>query len=184
MKRGRKGSFDDELRALREEATAAGKSLRSVTSEVGRFESALKGGLKQLSGNPLAAPLTNNVAEVKKTLENMGTDFLGGNFQSSMSSLFGGGAGGFVGDVRDTLGGLTARDRATQTLQGLARNVSGDPNWLRTIFPAVLENEERMEKAERTARDIAADKASSDLGDTIYDFWEKVLNGGKGQRNR
>jgi hypothetical protein len=118
------------------------------------------------------------IAQAKHDLQNLGAASFGSNLQS----LAGGassGLGQFAGDVRHTLGGLTARSNAASRLGDLAELFarSGAPlgrGELEQLNGVIQAQEEDAQKARSLANDITSNKNNTDLGDLIYEVFQEM----------
>ena len=152
-----------------------------------RLASSAEKGTKGLAGLPTMndaikftlSPLLNNIKEVQKNLEQIGTQTMGAGAASAAGSLFGGGGKGFVNDVRETLGDVGASANAGARLQGVAEQfaragLAPDKGLLQQLHPLILGQEQAAQQASRTAADVVEDYNSTKLGDLLLDGYQQM----------
>jgi hypothetical protein len=113
------------------------------------------------------------IAQTKQDLQHLGSVSFGGNLQSLAGGVSGG-LGAFVGDVRETLGGVSARSNTASRLGDLAELFakSGAPlgrGELEQLRGVIQAQEGDAAKARNLANDVAGDANNKDLGDLIYE---------------
>lgn len=154
------------------------KAVDATSLSIERFDKALTGATNSSRG-AILSPLTRNVGEVRQELSDLSQRQFGGSLQQGADAVFGGAGGSFIGDVRDTLGGLQAQGSATDKLSGLADKFSRmgmpmDESERRILGKMFLNQETAAEKARRSAEDTMIDldprtDETSHMFDWIFD---------------